>query len=73
MNSKNSSSGGMGLLGVLQTIFIVLKCLGLVSWTWAQVLIPTFISIGLTAIAIIVIIVVLVIDQIKYHSNDRFY
>lgn len=72
MKSNNSSSG-VGVLGVLQIIFIVLKCIGVVDWTWLQVLIPTFISLGLTAIAIVVIIAVVVIDQVKYHSKDRFY
>lgn len=46
MNNK-SSGGGMGLLGVLQVIFIVLKCLGLIAWSWWAVLIPLWIAIGL--------------------------
>lgn len=67
MKSNNSSSG-VGVLGVLQIIFIVLKCADLIDWTWLQVFIPTFISLGLTALAIVIIIAVLIIDQIKYHS-----
>ena len=66
--NNNNSSGGIGVLGVLQIIFIVLKCIGVIDLTWLQVFIPTFISLGLTALAIIIIIAVLVIDQIKYHS-----
>ena len=46
MNNK-SSGGGMGLLGVLQVIFIVLKCIGVIAWSWWAVLIPLWISIGL--------------------------
>ena len=57
-NNNNSSSSGMGLLGVLQVIFIVLKCLNLVSWTWVQVFIPTFISLGLLLIVILAIFVI---------------
>ena len=72
MKSNNSSSG-MGVLGVLQTIFIVLKCIGLIDWPWLKVFIPTWIGLGLAAIAIIVIIVIIVVDQVKYHSKDRFY
>ena len=67
MKSNNSSSG-IGVLGVLQIIFIVLKCMGLTEFTWLQVFIPTFVSLGLTALAIVIIIAVLIIDQIKYHS-----
>ena len=57
-NNNNSSSSGMGLLGVLQVIFIVLKCLNLVSWTWVQVFIPTFISLGLLLVVIIAIFII---------------
>lgn len=67
MNSNKSS--GMGILGVLQIIFIVLKCVGLIDWPWLKIFIPTWISLGLTAIAIVIIIAVVIIDQIKYHSN----
>jgi uncharacterized protein (DUF2062 family) len=63
MNKKyynnNDSSGGLGALGVLQIIFIVLKCLDLVDWTWTQVFIPTFIGGALLAIATIVLFVIL--------------
>lgn len=52
--SKNTSGGGMGLLGVLQVIFIVLKCIGVIDWTWGQVLIPLWIELGLVAIGMIV-------------------
>jgi hypothetical protein len=58
-NNNHSSSSGMGLLGVLQIIFIVLKCLDLINWTWVQVFIPTFISIGLLLIIIIVALVII--------------
>lgn len=50
---SNNSSSGIGVLGVLQIIFIVLKCLDLVSWTWLQVFIPTFIGIGITVVVLI--------------------
>ena len=58
-HNNSSSSRGMGLLGVLQVIFIVLKCLNLIDWTWAQVFIPTFISLGLLLTIIIVALVII--------------
>ena len=58
-NSNNNSSGGIGLLGVLQIIFIVLKCLDLIDWTWVQVFIPTFIFGGLLAIGVVVLFIIL--------------
>lgn len=58
-SSNNNSSGGIGILGVLQIIFIVLKCLGLIDWTWTQVFVPTFIGGALLAIAVVVLFIIL--------------
>lgn len=48
----------MGILGVLQVIFIVLKCLGLIDWTWPQVFIPMFIGLALIAIVLLVVLII---------------
>ena len=55
MGTKKSS-GGMGLLGVLQVIFIVLKLVGTITWSWPVVLIPLWIWLGLLAIVITVLL-----------------
>lgn len=54
--TSSSSGGGIGILGVLQIIFIVLKCLKLIDWSWKVVLIPTWISLGLVALCIAIIV-----------------
>lgn len=36
----------MGILGVLQIVFLVLKLTGLITWSWLVVLIPLWISLG---------------------------
>ena len=48
--SENTCNAAMDLLEVLQVIFIVLKLVGTIDWTWAQVLIPLQINLGLAAI-----------------------
>lgn len=53
MKNKNSSGGGMSLMSVLQVIFIVLKLVGVISWSWWAVLVPTWISIGVVVLAAI--------------------
>lgn len=55
--SNNGASGGMGLLGVLQVIFIVLKLFNLIAWSWATVLIPLWIELGLITIAIVYLLI----------------
>lgn len=53
----NSSSKGMGIIGVLQIIFIVLKLVGVINWSWWLVLIPLWIDIVCFIIGIIIVLV----------------
>ena len=45
--ANGSTSGGVGILTVVQIVFIILKCIGTIDWSWMTVLIPTWISIGI--------------------------
>jgi hypothetical protein len=38
MKDDNYKNGGMGFIGVLTLIFIVLKCVNVIDWTWGWVL-----------------------------------
>lgn len=59
MAKENSggSAGGIGFFGLLQIAFIVLKLCNVITWSWAAVFIPTFISIGLVVLVISVIVI----------------
>ncbi len=39
-NNKSSSTKGIGFVGALQILFIALKLLGKISWSWVWVLAP---------------------------------
>lgn len=54
---NDSSSKGMGIIGVLQIIFIVLKLIGVINWSWWLVLIPLWIDIACFIIGIIIVLV----------------
>ena len=54
----SNSSSGMGILGVLQIVFLVLKLTGLITWSWLVVLIPLWISLGILVIFLICVFVV---------------
>ena len=56
IRESENSSGGIGLFGVLQIVFIVLKLCGLISWSWWCVFIPSFISLGIFLLAILLLI-----------------
>ena len=51
---NNNSSGGIGFAGLLTIVFIVLKLLGKIDWSWWWVLSPMWISI-LIVVATVVI------------------
>lgn len=59
-NTSNVSSGGIGFTGVLTIVFIVLKLLGKITWSWWWVLSPIWIS-TIVAILFLLIYFILVI------------
>lgn len=47
---NNYNTGGIGFVGLLQIVFITLKLLGMISWSWLWVISPTWVSIIIVAI-----------------------
>ena len=60
-NKSSSSSGGIGFTGVLTIVFVVLKLLDKIDWSWWWVLSPMLIAAGLIlgALSVLVLIVLL--------------
>lgn len=56
MKNDSTKSGGIGFIGALQLVFIVLKLIKVISWSWWVVLLPIEISIALVILAIMFII-----------------
>lgn len=70
-NSKNVSVNiGGGFTGILTLIFITLKLLGVINWSWVWVLSPLWI--GFAAVVAIIIIALIVIF-IKIKINNMRY
>lgn len=55
---SNGSRGGIGFSGLLTIVFIVLKLLGKISWSWGWVLSPLWIT-ALLVIGIIILLAAL--------------
>jgi len=49
---SSSSSSGIGFAGLLTIVFVVLKLLNKIDWSWWWVLSPIWISIGLVVVII---------------------
>lgn len=55
MSEKNNSKkGGIGFVGFLTILFIALKLLGKISWSWVWVLSPLWIPVAVSIILIII-------------------
>lgn len=52
------STGSVSFASLLQLAFIVLKLCKVINWTWVQVFIPTFVSLGLTIIVLLAVLIV---------------
>jgi hypothetical protein len=61
MSNKNINYNGIGFCGLLTIVFVVLKLIGYISWSWVWVLSPLWIS---WLIAILLIIILLIIKRI---------
>ena len=53
-DNSSASSGGIGFCGLLTIVFIVLKLLGKITWSWVWVLSPLWI---VWAICLIILLI----------------
>lgn len=58
-NKSSSGSGGVGVTGLLQVAFIVLKLCKVIDWSWWWVLSPTWIA---TALVLVILAVMFAVD-----------
>ena len=55
MDNK-TSGGGIGFCGLLAIVFITLKLLGIIQWSWVWVLSPIWIPLIIIIILLIILI-----------------
>lgn len=66
-NTYNRS--GIGFFGLLTIVFITLKLIGVISWTWFWVLSPIIFIVGLNVlIAVICLIIAFILLLIEWFS-----
>lgn len=68
-SSNEHSSGGIGFFGLLTIVFITLKLIGIIDWSWIWVLSPIWIPIAL--VTAIVSIAVLIVGFSEAFSKDK--
>lgn len=60
--SSSSSSGGIGFVGLLTVVFITLKLIGKIDWSWWWVLAPLWISAGISLVIVAVLLMILIVE-----------
>jgi hypothetical protein len=58
MSNNNSAGTGIGFCGLLTLVFIVLKLVGVINWSWIWVLSPIWIPTVLVCIIMVVLIII---------------
>lgn len=66
-NVSSSSSSGIGFVGLLTIVFIVLKLLGKITWSWWWVLSPLWISAGFVLLVLLGVFLGVIISV----NNDK--
>ena len=54
----NNTSGGIGFCGALTIVFIILKLLGKINWSWVWVLSPLWIPVAAVILVLIVFFII---------------
>ncbi len=67
-SKSSSSSGGVGIPTVIQTVFIILKVVGVIKWSWFWVLSPAWISI---LVVIFVFLIFFIVRSITKASRNK--
>ena len=63
MSENNTSRGEIGFVGALTILFIALKLLDKIDWSWWWVLSPIWISICVALLIILIVIIFLLIAE----------
>ena len=72
MEKNNTGVSGLGLSSVLTIIFVVLKLVGTIDWSWWWVLSPILIDLGITLIILIGWAIWLASREEKFGGSRRY-
>lgn len=69
MHNTNTSVG-MSFFEVLTVIFVVLKLVGVINWSWLWVLAPIWIPLGIILVIGFIIAIIKVVLKRRYGVNE---
>lgn len=63
--SSSNSSGGIGFGGLLLIVFITLKLLGKITWSWWWVLSPIWLGVVIWILFVVVVFTIFWVKQLR--------
>ena len=66
--SRNNGAGGLGLCSTMTVIFIVLRLVGVIEWSWLWVLAPSWIP---AAVLGLILIWAIKLDKMEEREAKR--
>lgn len=60
-NNNTTDKSGVGFVGLLTLIFITLKLLKVIEWSWLWVLSPIWISVALAVVILLIAFIIILI------------
>lgn len=63
MKEKEAVSKGLGFLNILTLIFVIAKVLGLVTFSWWLVFMPTLIQVAVVMLVFVVVMIIAVSED----------
>ena len=58
-------NGGVGFVGLLTLLFITLKLLGKIDWSWIWVLAPLWITTGVVLVVVMVVLSIMLVAAFR--------
>ena len=63
--NSSSSSGGIGICGMLFILFLALKLTGYITWSWWWVTAPLWIPAAIVTVILLIVLIVAIIVMNK--------
>lgn len=60
---NNNSNGGIGILGLLGVVFVTLKLIGIIDWSWWYVTMPFWIPFAIAFVLFSVYLIILMVQE----------
>ena len=68
---NNTKKGGLGFCGILTLIFIILKLIDKIDWSWWWVLSPLWLPTGIIIGIFLIIVIICIIGEFIKDYRDK--